>query len=597
MRKWIERINHWKLDKKMQVLVTTAIIVITLIVLAVSTVSSVRSMKTRSIELLQTNNDTMSENYASSLEQYKALAVAIVLDDAIQSYLHCSSKQDSSYTVYANNAVNAMTSCQNMYPDMNFIGIVSYQMDGYLYKGNEAITSSEFQQVYAQDYQQSKTVQDSTIRIGFSNRYYKNDRYTLSVYFPIYDLNTILMERGLLCMNFTNPILEQIIGNDTENGIQTTVIQTDGTIVAGISQENIGKTIAYHKKLQGNEGGFSWKGRLYIYQKVDGWNYYIVSSVENMDLYTPSIRTIIIMTAILFFMVLFCFFVVKDIIARVYRPLDQTVQKMDQVAAGSLDIRLNAESMGEDFQKLARGFNAMMEEILVLMDQVKLEQHQIEQIRFNSLQSQIQPHFLYNTLECIHWQAMADGNKEISTLVMALAKYYRICLSKGHDVIPLELEIEHIKNYLIIQNMRYDNIIGSEIEIRDGCGDTMIPKLTLQPLVENSIYHGIKIKEGKKGSVFLKAERKGDSVRITLADTGSGMTQAQIDTMNQQLSEYDESFGYGVRNVNKRIELLYGKDYGLYYLRNEFGGVTVEIQLPYTTEADDDILKGDMINV
>ena len=581
----------------MQVLVTTAIIVITLIVLAVSTVSSVRSMKTRSIELLQTNNDTMSENYASSLEQYKALAVAIVLDDAIQSYLHCSSKQDSSYTVYANNAVNTMTSCQNMYPDMNFIGIVSYQMDGYLYKGNEAITSSEFQQVYAQDYQQSKTVQDSTIRIGFSNRYYKNDRYTLSVYFPIYDLNTILMERGLLCMNFTNPILEQIIGNDTENGIQTTVIQTDGTIVAGISQENIGKTIAYHKKLQGNEGGFSWKGRLYIYQKVDGWNYYIVSSVENMDLYTPSIRTIIIMTAILFFMVLFCFFVVKDIIARVYRPLDQTVQKMDQVAAGSLDIRLNAESMGEDFQKLARGFNAMMEEILVLMDQVKLEQHQIEQIRFNSLQSQIQPHFLYNTLECIHWQAMADGNKEISTLVMALAKYYRICLSKGHDVIPLELEIEHIKNYLIIQNMRYDNIIGSEIEIRDGCGDTMIPKLTLQPLVENSIYHGIKIKEGKKGSVFLKAERKGDSVRITLADTGSGMTQAQIDTMNQQLSEYDESFGYGVRNVNKRIELLYGKDYGLYYLRNEFGGVTVEIQLPYTTEADDDILKGDMINV
>ena len=593
----MERINHWKLDKKMQVLVTAAIIVITLIVLAVSTVSSVRSMKTRSIELLQTNNDTLSENYASSLEQYKALAVAIVLDDAIQSYLHCSSKQDSSYTVYANNAVNTMTSCQNMYPDMNFIGIVSYQMDGYLYKGNEAITSSEFQQVYAQDYQQSKTVQDSTIRIGFSNRYYKNDRYTLSVYFPIYDLNTILMERGLLCMNFTNPILEQIIGNDTENGIQTTVIQTDGTIVAGISQENIGKTIAYHKKLQGNEGGFSWKGRLYIYQKVDGWNYYIVSSVENMDLYTPSIRTIIIMTAILFFMVLFCFCVVKDIIARVYRPLDQTVQKMDQVAAGSLDIRLNAESMGEDFQKLARGFNAMMEEILVLMEQVKLEQHQIEQIRFNSLQSQIQPHFLYNTLECIHWQAMADGNKEISTLVMALAKYYRICLSKGHDVIPLELEIEHIKNYLIIQNMRYDNIIGSEIEIRDGCGDTMIPKLTLQPLVENSIYHGIKIKEGKKGSVFLKAERKGDSVRITLADTGSGMTQAQIDTMNQQLSEYDESFGYGVRNVNKRIELLYGKDYGLYYLRNEFGGVTVEIQLPYTTEADDDILKGDMINV
>ncbi len=597
MKKWLDRINHWKLDKKMQVLVTTSIIVMTLIILAVSTISSVTSMKEKSIELLQTNNDTMAENYVTALEQYKALAVAIVMDDTVQNYLHCTSKRDPSYTGYANNAVNTMTSCQNMYPDLNFIGIVSYQMDDYLYKGTEAIVSSDFQQVYAQDYQQCQTVQNSTIRIGFSNRYYKGSRYTLSVYFPIYDLNVIMMERGLLCMNFTNPILEQILETNPETGSRTSVIQTDGTIVADHNKEKIGERASYEDLLKGDSGEFSWKGRLYIYQKVSGWNYYIVSSIASLELYAPSIRTIIIMTVILFFMVLLSFFIVKLIIRRVYRPLDQTVQKMDQVAAGSLDTRLNVESMGEDFQKLATGFNSMMEKILVLMDQVKMEQHQIEQIRFNSLQSQIQPHFLYNTLECIHWQAMADGNKEISTLVMALAKYYRICLSKGHDVIPLELEIEHIKNYLIIQNMRYDNIIGSEIRIEENCKETMIPKLTLQPLVENSIYHGIKVKEGKKGSVFLKAVREGDNVLITLADTGSGMTQAQIDAMNQQLSEYDESFGYGVRNVNKRIELLYGKDYGLYYLRNEFGGVTVEIQLPYTTEVDDGILKGDMINV
>lgn len=597
MKKWIERINHWKLDKKMQVLVTTAIIVMTLIILAVSTISSVTSMKEKSIELLQTNNDTMSENYAASLEQYKALAIAIVMDDTVQSYLRCTSKRDPSYTGYANNAVNTMTSCQNMYPDMNFIGIVSYQMDDYLYKGIEALSSSDFQQVYAQDYQQCGAVRDGTIRIGFSNKYFKGDRYTLSVYFPIYDLNTIMMERGLLCMNFTNPVLEQILEDRSGNGRQTAVVQTDGTIIADHDLDSIGETVSYKEKLVGSEGEFSWEGRLYIYQKVSDWNYYIVSSIENMELYAPSVRTIIIMTAILFFMVILSFFVIKGIISRVYRPLDQTVQKMDQVAAGSLDTRLNVESMGEDFQKLATGFNSMMEEILVLMEQVKMEQHQIEQIRFNSLQSQIQPHFLYNTLECIHWQAMADGNKEISTLVMALAKYYRICLSKGHDVIPLELEIEHMKNYLIIQNMRYDNIIGSEIQIEESCKETMIPKLTLQPLVENSIYHGIKVKEGKKGSVFLKAVREGDHVLIILADTGSGMTQAQIDAMNLQLSEYDESFGYGVRNVNKRIELLYGNDYGLYYLRNEFGGVTVEIQLPYTTEVDDGILKGDMINV
>ena len=118
--------------------------------------------------------------------------------------------------------------------------------------------------------------------------------------------------------------------------------------------------------------------------------------------------------------------------------------KMDDVASGFLKTRINVDHMGEDFIKLAVGFNSMMEEIEVLMEQVKLEQHQIEQIRLDALQSQIQPHFLYNTLDCIHWQAVADGNKEISTMVKALAKYYRICLSGGHDIIPLKMELEEI---------------------------------------------------------------------------------------------------------------------------------------------------------
>src|SRR5699024_3878401 len=140
---------------------------------------------------------------------------------------------------------NTMTSCQNMYPDLNFIGIVSYQMDDYLYKGTEAIASSDFQQVYAKDYHQCRTVQDSTIRIGFSNRYYKGNRYTLSVYFPIYDLNVITMERGLLCLNFTNPLLEQILENKPATGSQTSVIQTDGTIVADYDKDNIEETVSY----------------------------------------------------------------------------------------------------------------------------------------------------------------------------------------------------------------------------------------------------------------------------------------------------------------------------------------------------------------
>ena len=223
---------------------------------------------------------------------------------------------------------------------------------------------------------------------------------------------------------------------------------------------------------------------------------------------------------------------------------------------------------------------------MCIRDRVKTEQHQLEQIRFNALQSQIQPHFLYNTLECIHWQAVADGNKEISTMVKAMAQYYRVCLSRGKEIISLKQELDHIRSYLIIQNMRYDNIIDLEVDVPEIFENIQIPKMTLQPLIENCIYHGIRVKEGRRGLVKIGICCEGEDVRITVADSGTGMTQAEIDEMNRSISVYDESFGYGVRNVNKRIEIMFGSRYGLHFYRNEQGGVTVEIRLPKEAEIE-----------
>ena len=596
MRKWMEKVSRWKFDKKMQLLVTVSIIATTLIVLVVSTISSVTSMKQQSIELLQAQNSTTAENFKSSLDNYKTLAIATVMDTSIQQYLKAVNYNKEAGGLKSS-AFNILASISNMHSDMTFIAVVGKSPDDYIYKGQIAISAAQFSQVYTFDAQQCKTVQDSSIKMCFNNAYFNGSKYTLNIYFPIYDTNRVLGELGLLCMNFTDPSLLQILEYDSSNKLESMVVDTDGMMISARDKDKIGTNVDFIPKMKEKSGTFSMGGRLYIYQKVSDWRFYVVSSVPMMELYKSSIRTIFLMAFILLFLLTISLLVVKRIISKVYRPLDKVVRKMDDVASGSLKTRINVEHMGEDFTKLAVGFNSMMEEILVLMEQVKMEQHQIEQIRFNALQSQIQPHFLYNTLECIHWQAMVDGNGEISTLVKALAKYYRICLSGGHDVIPLKMELEHVRNYLIIQNMRYDDIIGSEFDVEEAASDVMIPKLTLQPLVENSIYHGIKVKEGKTGSLFLKVRKRSSDVLITLADTGTGMSQQQIDEMNQHLSEYDDSFGYGVRNVNKRIELLYGEEFGLYYLRNESGGVTVEIRLPYVTQVEDGIIRGEMIHV
>lgn len=598
MKKWKSRIGRWKFDRKMRVLITVAIMTITLILLLVSTVSSVSALKNKSVELLQARNRTLAENVQSTLEEYKELSVAMVLDRSIQSYvLSGSGAEEALNTLQVKDAQNVMASCLNMKPDMNFIAVVSYGTGDYLYRGKAGLATTEFQKVYKQDYLKSKNPQETTMKMRISNVYFKGAKYTMNVYFPVYYTGRLMDEKGLLCMNFSSPVLEQIL-EEEENAVQKTeIVDGDGILFAAGETKNIGSKVSYKEKLGGNSGIFSQSGRLYSYEKVGDWNYYIISSLDSMELYKPSLRVIAFMAFVTFLLVLFSLAIVKKVIEKVYRPLDKVVRKMDDVAAGSLAVRINTEHMGEDFIKLAQGFNSMMEEIAILMEQVKQEQHQMEQIRFNSLQSQIQPHFLYNTLDCIHWQAMADGNQEVSTMVKALARYYRICLSKGHDIISLKMEMEHVQNYLIIQNMRYDNIIGSEIRIEQECEEIRIPKLTLQPLIENSIYHGIKVKEGKKGSILIDVKKEGKTACITLADTGTGMTGEQIDEMNQHLSEHDETFGYGVRNVNKRIELLFGEEYGLYYLKNKFGGVTVEIHLPYQTEADDMILQGDTMNV
>lgn len=265
-----------------------------------------------------------------------------------------------------------------------------------------------------------------------------------------------------------------------------------------------------------------------------------------------------------------------------YQPMDKVISKMNDVSTGNLRTRISMEQMDSDSRKLAAGFNTMMDEIDVLMKQVAEEERRIAQMRFDGLQSQIQPHFLYNTLECIHWQALADEDTDTSRLIKALARYYRICLSEGQDVISLAAELEHVANYLIIQNLRYDNIIQLDIRVSEEERKIPIPKITLQPLIENCIYHGIRVKEGRRGRIEIYTTKKEEQLYLVVDDDGHGMSQEKVDYINAHIADFDQTIGYGINNVNKRIELLYGNEYGIRYSLNELGGVRVKIRLSQT---------------
>ena len=189
-------------------------------------------------------------------------------------------------------------------------------------------------------------------------------------------------------------------------------------------------------------------------------------------------------------------------------------------------------------------------------------------------------HLGYRQLCVFHWQALSEGNKEISTMVKAMAQYYRICLSEGKDIIALGTELDHVRNYLIIQNMRYDNIITLTEMVPEKYFSIKIPKLTLQPLVENSIYHGLREKEGKKGNIEIAICETEGKICLTVTDDGMGMSGEELAYINRNISDNSCEVGYGISNINKRIELLFGEAYGLKFRQNEGGGLRVEIWLP-----------------
>lgn len=579
--KWLNRFRRLKFDQKMKMFTSICIVVTTTIILIISTVSFALIARNQSRDMAEEQLYSMASNYEATFANYKELAIALIMDTSIQNYLVCDKNDKKKYYGLASTARNTLLNTTNVNSNINFIAVINEYYDDYIYKGYLTISNTKFYKNYKEDYIKSKHMDLGAMQMSFNNSFSRNGEYSLNIYYPVFSTRKIDRRLGLLCLNIRDNNLAQIFTqNNNYFKSQIQFIDNTGAIVAVSDEKLIGTKVGYIDHLTGFNGSFTKSGNLYIYQKIKNWNYYLIQIIPNAELAQNTIRVMMLLVFIMVGMVIISLFILRKFLANLCRPFDEIVHKMEVVSKGQLDVRMKEENDGEDFKILAVGFNSMMEELDILMEQIKLEQQQLEQTRFNALQSQIKPHFLYNTLDCIHWQAVADGNKEISTLVKALASYYRICLSKGEDIISLSQEIVHIENYLIIQNMRYDNIIESEIRVGEEFLEIQIPKMTLQPLVENAIYHGIKVKEGEKGKILITAGKTKDFVIVEVMDSGSGMTEKEITDMNNSISETDQTFGYGVRNVNKRIEIMFGEKYGLFFIKNEKQGVTVQIRLP-----------------
>ena len=297
---------------------------------------------------------------------------------------------------------------------------------------------------------------------------------------------------------------------------------------------------------------------------------FILSEIEtanetNISIKHSSIILTILQIIIITFSLLVCINGYISVSKSINRPLSDMKELSTQIASGNLDARTKVPDVDE-LIPLANNMNLMAEQINVLIEKNIEEQKNIQKAEMKALQAQITPHFLYNTFDTIIWLAEEEKTEDVVKITKAFSDFLRISLSRGHEWITISQELDHIKNYLTIQKIRYADILNYDIEVDEEILDYKIIKLVLQPLVENAIYHGIKNKRGR-GHLKVTANFTDDtksSIMFVVTDDGAGFTTERLaevknELENASLDAEQLSSVYGLYNVHKKLKLYYGK--------------------------------------
>jgi two-component system sensor histidine kinase YesM len=328
------------------------------------------------------------------------------------------------------------------------------------------------------------------------------------------------------------------------------------------------------------QGHTSTQSVVATYQEIPttGWKVMGIIPTEQLDRWGNIL--LILMTALTVMIVLMAIYMAIRTSNRFAKPIQNLRLAMSHVEEGDLDITIDLDSHYEEINQLARSFNIMVSKVKGLLTDIYEDQRKLRKAELKALQSQINPHFLYNTFDSILWLNRSDRKEDVEIMVESLTDFFRLSLSRGKEIIPLEEEVKHLESYLMIQHIRYGDKFDYSIDVDKEALNKMVPKLILQPLVENAIYHGIKLKkENCKISITIRSEKE---TVITIKDTGIGMPEEKVDQLNRAMKgEMVSGLElYGIRNIRDRLAIFFGETANISYKSIEGEGTTVMIVFP-----------------
>lgn len=400
----------------------------------------------------------------------------------------------------------------------------------------------------------------------------------------------IIREPKNICgVSIKKSIFEQILknANITSNGLVLLMDQNDQTVCS--SNDEIIKNIKLNREFLSDTKEKEWQkiklqGEEYFITKTDiadiGWQMISLIPVQEYAAQYTFIKYFRYMMAIVLALLVI---VTSAVLSRNYvGRLRNLGEKMSILPQKNLNVHLpvTKNEKGDELSEIYRNFNYMVTELQRLMQEHYKLGKEVRMTEMKALQAQINPHFLYNTLDLINWMAMDYGASDIEKLVWKLARFYRLSLNKGKNVLTVQEEIEHVQMYLDIENMHFSDAIEYKIEIPEEIKERMCLNIILQPLVENAIVHGIAEKsEIEHMKIEIRAEQKEGDIIFYVQDDGPGMTEEQINNLENEYMNVNGK-GYGVKNINFRIKLCFGEKYGITYKSQIGKGTTAKVRIP-----------------
>ncbi len=332
------------------------------------------------------------------------------------------------------------------------------------------------------------------------------------------------------------------------------------------------------------DGSHVEKDAIYSVRSLDNCEWKIIGVCYIDEMITNKVNHIMKTLSVIFLIVVLLTVLIIRFFSKLFsNPARELANAMQEFEKDTNNFEFKSIEGTAEITSLTESFEHMVVQIKELVEKVRQEEITLRKTELKALQAQINPHFLYNTLDAIAWLCEEERHKDAVEMVNSLAKLFRISIIRGHELITIEKEMQHAKSYLKIQNFRYKNQFTYSFDVDEECLNYLCNKITLQPIIENAIYHGIDrmVDEGK---INIGIHQKGDKIIFTVEDNGVGMTEEQCEEILHK--DAGDRVGIGIKNVNDRIKIYFGEEYGLTIQSELDEGTRVTISMPKITEND-----------